>query len=726
MDLKKKTAIRPLKALSILFIAFFSLFLSFGTELYLVFTNRRTSVNDYASFIDLIHYFSIKHLCILFCFFTLLSLIIYMFSRQISTISYRFRWLIGLFLIGIAVIFEISGSSIGIWQEHFTDPSLVSDGVLLGVNRGVRSDEWAVHTPLTFAQYYSDFSVFNNVLRNGSSTDMYMVYGQPVMDWSIIFRPFQIGYLFLSPARGLSFYWTGKLVMLFLISFEFGMLITKKSKPLAFTYAVMMLFAPVVQWWFGTVFFPEILIYGQSIVLLVSLYMQTKQYKIRILCGLGFILCGGAYLLVIYPAWQIPFFYIFAALAVWVIITKYKDCTFCLKKDLPILLGSVILLGAAISVILFRSWETVKAVMNSVYPGSRMETGGADLGVLFGYPGNLFLPFTTANLPSNQSEVSRFFDLFPIGIILSILVFFKDKTKDKLLMILWIVQLFLGTYIILGFPAALSKLTLLSNSQALRAVITIGFINILLLIRSLAVSQKSLSFKTAIPLAAVLSVAVTYYSKRYQYGDYLNTFFIIITILVLFILFAATLTYKQKRMNHIFCISICFIMFVSGAFVNPIRKGTKVLDDNRLAQAVQQIQKDNGGLWIAADSNLFIDGNFLAMNGAPTINATNTYPDLDLWKELDRSAEFEDIYNRYAHVLIDIVLDEPTYFTLETPDSFKIHLNINDLNLLGVDYIMTPTDLTAIQSEECSFTLLFFEDGITRKIYKVNYAESTE
>ena len=76
--------------------------------------------------------------------------------------------------------------------------------------------------------------------------------------------------------------------------------------------------------------------------------------------------------------------------------------------------------------------------------------------------------------------------------------------------------------------------------------------------------------------------------------------------------------------------------------------------------------------------------------------------------------------------MIDIVLDEPTYFTLETPDSFKIHLNINDLNLLGVDYIMTPTDLTAIQSEECSFTLLFFEDGITRKIYKVNYAESTE
>lgn len=142
MDLKKKTAIRPLKALSILFIAFFSLFLSFGTELYLVFTNRRTSVNDYASFIDLIHYFSIKHLCILFFFFTLLSLIIYMFGRQISTISYRFRWLIGLFLIGIAVIFEISGSSIGIWQEHFTDPALVSDGVLLGVNRGVRSDEW--------------------------------------------------------------------------------------------------------------------------------------------------------------------------------------------------------------------------------------------------------------------------------------------------------------------------------------------------------------------------------------------------------------------------------------------------------------------------------------------------------------------------------------------------------------------------------------------------------
>ncbi len=717
----KKAIFHPIKAIHLISIFFFSLLLTFGTELYFVFTNRRTSVHNYTDFINLIHYFSTKHLFIFFCFFILLLFVIYMFGRRIGTFAYRFRWLIGLFIISIAVIFEINGSSIGIWQEHLPDPSIVSDGVLFGVNRGIRSDEWAVHTPLTFAQYYSDFSVFNDVLRTGSNIDMYIVYGQPVMDWSIIFKPLQIGYLFLNPARGLSFYWIGKFILLFLVSFEFGMLITKKNKPLSAVYAAMMLFAPAVQWWFGTVFFPEILIYGQGVVLLVSVYMHTKKYRTRILCGLGFILCGGAYLLSMYPAWQIPFFYVFAAVIVWLIITRRKDCMFVLKKDLPIILGSFLLLSAAILIIVARSWDTIKAVMNSVYPGERMETGGMGLGVLFGYPGNLFLPFTSANLPGNQSEASQFFDLFPMGIILSILVFFKDKTKDKLLIILWIVQLFLGTYVILGFPAALSKLTLLSNSQAARACITVGFINILLLIRSLSICQKSLKLGIALPLAGILSVAVAYYSKRYQYGDYLNKVFLVIIICVLFILFASALLYKRKYMNHVFCIAVCVTMFICGAFVNPVRKGIKVLEDNRLAQAVQQIQKEDGGLWMSVNSNSFLDGNFLAMNGAPTVNATNTYPDLDFWKRIDPSLEFEDIYNRYAHVLIDIITDEPTFFTLENPDMFKLHLNINDIDLLGIDYIMSPSDLTQIDCEECSFTLIYSQEQISRKIYKVTY-----
>lgn len=37
-------------------------------------------------------------------------------------------------------------------------------------------------------------------------TDAFIVYGQPVRSWEVIFRPFHWGYLFLSPAKGLSFF----------------------------------------------------------------------------------------------------------------------------------------------------------------------------------------------------------------------------------------------------------------------------------------------------------------------------------------------------------------------------------------------------------------------------------------------------------------------------------------------------------------------------------------
>lgn len=716
-----KKLLRPRRLLSLAGILIGSLLLAFVLELYSIIPSKISALKGFRDIPGLIQYFNAAHTAVFFCFFMLSGLFIYFFGKRFLPLLYRFRWPIGILIITAAVVFEINGSSIGLWQQHFSDPAVTSDGVLFGINRPVRSDEWAVHTPLTFAQYYSDFSVFNEVLHGGGSTDMYMVYGQPVLDWSILFRPFQIGYLFLSPARGLSFYWACKVIFLFLVSFELGMLLTKKNKALSVVYAVMMLFAPAVQWWFGTVFFPEILIYGQAVVLLAAGYMHAKKYSVRFLCALGFVLCGGAYLLSIYPAWQVPFFYVFAALIVWLIFEKRKECMFCLRKDLPIILGSFLLLGIAVGAILLRSMDTIKAVSGSVYPGSRMETGGdAGAGIFLRYPGNLFLPFTLYQLPSNQSEMSAFFDLFPMGILLSLLVFFKEKTKDKLLLILFIVQLFLSTYVLLGFPAMLSKLTLLNNSQAVRAFMAVGFINILLLIRSLALAKDNRKVYIALPLSAVLAAVTAYGSKRFQYGEYLNTLFLLVTAAILFVLFASALLYRRKYMNRVFCISICLVMLLAGAFINPIRKGTKFLEENRLARAVQQIQKEDGGLWLAADSDLFCDGNFLAMNGAPAVNATHTYPDFTLWHALDDEGAFEDIYNRYAHVLVDIVIEEPTTFVLIQPDVVKIRLNVEDISLLKVDYILSPADLTALNSPECSFTLLFSEESISRKIYKVN------
>ncbi|MCD8045511.1 MAG: TMEM199/VMA12 family vacuolar ATPase assembly factor [Clostridiales bacterium] len=626
--------------------------------------------------------------------------------------------MIGFGVIIFAIVFELSGSSIGMWQSWVSDPSITDTGIIFGQTRSIRSDEWAVFTPMSLSQYYDGFAVFGNIFR-GTTTDMSVIYGQPVMEWSIIFRPFLIGYLFLSPARGMAFWWAGKLVFLVLVSFEFGMLITERRKLLSLVYALMMAFAPVVQWWFGTNSFPEMLIYGQGVVLCVAAYMRTEKYWKRILCALGFVWAGGAYLLVLYPAWQIPFFWVFFIAVVWVLIDNWRTFRFNPKRDIPIIIGCILLLIACMMFIVLRSWDTIQAIMGSVYPGVRSESGSGGFDNLFRYVGNLFLPIN-ANLSSlNQTELSDWFNLFPLGIILSLWVVLKDKVKGKLIILLWVVGAILGSYCIVGFPSWLAKITLLNNSQTARAMIAVGFVNVLLLIRSFALRKTGVRVLVSLPIALILACVVVYAGKLLVYGEYLNKVYFLISVVMLTALFALALC-RGRRVYIAFCILMCMAMIFEGGMVNPLRSGTDVIDENRLSQAIREIQEEESGIWIA-DEN-WVYGNFAAMNGAPTINSTNTYYNKELWGILDPDGEYEDIYNRYAHITINLVETE-TQIILAGTDVVMLNLSIDDLDLLSVDYIISSNALEQVESEDCTFTLIWSADDMAKKIYKVNYKE---
>ena len=136
-------------------------------------------------------------------------------ERNRESVIWRYRRMIGLAIFIVAVLFSLNGSSIGSWDKYARDASKTGDAVLIGESRDVRSDEWCVFTPMSLSQYYNHFGRTSDILR-ATNTDVYMVYGQCVKDWSVVFRPFQIGYLFLDPGRGLSFYWCGRLIALFL------------------------------------------------------------------------------------------------------------------------------------------------------------------------------------------------------------------------------------------------------------------------------------------------------------------------------------------------------------------------------------------------------------------------------------------------------------------------------------------------------------------------------
>ena len=626
--------------------------------------------------------------------------------RNVCNFIFKYRYLIAIIVFILCIFFEISGSSIGMWYQ-FVQTDQPSDGVIGGEPRGIRSDEWAVLTPMTFSQEFDGFNWFSNLIR-ADRTDVAMVYALPVMNIVQIFRPFQIGYLFLGLAKGLSFFWYGRFIALFLVMIEFFMVLTKKNKMLSVIGAFLITLAPIVQWWFAVNGIAEIFIFGGLAIVLLHKYMNTDSLKKRCLYLFLMYICAGGYILVLYPSWQIPMFYVFLAIAIWVIVENRKQCKMNYKDFISIGI-TILAFGLTMGYILYNSWDTIQAVMNTVYPGARAETGGGAWKDFFNYPMNIFLPFKEEGLNTNLSEASLIFGLFPIGIIITGIVFFKEKKKDLLLILLSIVYVILSIWCIFGFPEILAKITLLSSSQAKRTFLVIGVMDVLMLIRGLSLLKEPVKRIPAIITSSLLTVIIVFLCEKFN-KEYITLKMGIAMGIMCIYLFYMALRYKAKYANYCFSAGIIFVMIMSGLTVNPVQKGVDFIYNSNIIKEVQKINQEEQGKWIVEGLGFPI-ANYILMAGVPVINTTNTYPDMDRWYKIDEEKKYEDIYNRYAHININIIKDnseiDNNKFELLYADSFEVNLTPEELDKLEVKYIFTINKLEEYNTENMQFKQLF-------------------
>ena len=307
--------------------------------------------------------------------------------------------------------------------------------------------------------------------------------------------------------------------MLILVTFELMMIITNRKRKLSLLGTMLIAFAPIISWWFSINGLVEMLIAMQLAIILLDKYMLENDFKKRILYLIGIAISAGTFLFAFYPAWEIPLAYVTAGLGIWIIIKNYKNCKIN-KKDIISIGVIVLLFGISVGYLLSQSWETIQTILNTVYPGNRLETGGGNLGRLFEYPINVFFNISRGQLLTNKCEEAVFFDLFPIGLILALYVLLKQKKKDKLLIIMIILNVFFGIWMVIGFPSIIAKITLLSNSQAPRTYLAFGLINIIILIRALALFDKKVEVKKLIIIAVLLATIVTALTYKY-YAYYL-------------------------------------------------------------------------------------------------------------------------------------------------------------------------------------------------------------
>lgn len=635
--------------------------------------------------------------------------------QKMYAFMYKWRFAIGAAIVLFGVVFNINGSSIASWSNHVP---VLDSNTIFGEPQLIRSDEYGTFTSFSISQGYGDnsYSWFSDIIR-GTNTDTFIVYGQPVKHiLSILFRPFLTGFLIFGPERGLAFFWWGRFVCIWLVTFELSMLITEKKKLLSALGAILCSLAPVMQWWFAINGLAEMIIFGGLAVLMIHRFLTDKIFWHRLICLFVLYCCAGGYIMTFYPAWMIPMAYAYLALVIWVFISdikKYKIKWY----DILSIIGMLALLGGSMLYIFSKSGDTIDLVLNTAYPGKRTELGGDNLAGFFKGFGNLFFLYQRDNIPLNSCESSVFFDFFPVGIIAGLYVMFRYRKKDWLIILLLVFEAILGIYIVFGLPEILAKITLLSMSMGRRALIGAGFINVLLLLRSLSLYRREPKNKYIYILSGLYAAFIVI-SSKFAYGDYLNSLnYIIIAVLSIF---AAYAILKNKSHPIYIVLFSAAILYCSTALVNPIQRGTANVTESELAKEIQKITaNDSKGKWVV-ESLTYPMTNYTIMQGAPTINSTNTYPDLDRWRKFDKNGDYDIIYNRYAHITVNMIPSDykpDNKFELCHPDTFLVNLNVDELYDLDVKYIFTNRDLSQLGSENTSVSLLSTKQGYN--IYKL-------
>ena len=655
-------------------------------------------------FFDLLNNeFNLRILAKLFLFFIIALVILLLINHFKHIFIYidKYRYIIGGAIILICTIFELSGSSIGnyynyLGNQYHTSEELFQQGTLLGIPREIRTDEWATLTPFNFAQQFNDYNSTSDILR-GYSTDVTTFYANPSFALATLFRPFLWGYIILGNAKGLAFFWSARTVSLFLVMYELGKLLTKNKKVISASFAALITFSQTIQWWYSTNGLIEMFIFGGLAIILLDLFLQSdKLWKKALLC-LGLIGCAGGYLLVYYPAQQVPLGYIFGVLAIYILVTNRKLIKL---QDILLIIGTVIIFAACIACIIYNSLDTIQATMNTVYPGKRVNSGGGTNFIeLFTYITSIFTPIDGTNLivEDNVSELSVFYSMFPFGILCSVYSMIRRKKADLLYILLIAVELLFIIYCLFGLPTIIAKITFLSYSFSRRIMEILGFIDIILLTKFLSEDCEPRSKRKSIVslVAIIISIVGILIAVRslYLYGlNPPNIIWIVVTVLIIWIAYLIlrnTSDHKEKLAITLIC-----IITISGLAVNPLQRGADVIYNNSIVQDVAKIRSvDSDALWIVISERSQVN-NIPIMVGAKTINSTNTYPNMNTWHKIDPSGQYESIYNRYAHIHMDISENE-TVLTLNAPDSISVKVNQSDLEKLNVSYILSDKELTS-------------------------------
>lgn len=675
--------------------------------------------------------------------------------HRVNDWLHKCRWALGGVVIAFCTVFKISGSSINAWHWYLQTGNLLNQ-TILGYPRLSRSDEYAIQTPFAASQAYNGHGQFNSLLGGIDSTDMMIIKDSPTYAVGEIFHPFHWGYLLFGTAHGLAFYWSARLVVLFLAGYEFFRIITRKvqktpmvpeqasprqprcvlvvspeRRGLAALGAALVTFSSLLQWWFAVNDIAEMFIAIFGAVVLFDKYLTIHGFWKRFGFALLIAECAGMFLWSLYPAWMIPLAYVLAAVLIWQIVSHWG--TVRMRWQDWMLAAVVLVIFLVLTVLVAKdSANTIVDELNTSYPGKRLVLGGSGVTItsMLGSAGAQFLYNFFIGVPED-GHIAGF---FPLGFLLAIANMFGNRSKhraDVMTVILLFETVLFAAFIVVGLPSWLARVTLLSTCTTPRAAIGFELASLILLIRSVAVREWGMKAGSSLAIAVVIAAYGAHFSERYA-ASTLSPFvgkhaYVIPTIIFLEYLALSLMGLYSSHgeqtessfiaLNHraALCLNraraignrlchvivsagaafIVIVTVVTGMLINPVQRGTDSLSDEQVVLAAKAANAEKTGMFatLGEGGQGGWFSNVLAANGLTVVNSFQTTPHWNLWKVLDPQGEHLDAYNRCAYI----------NFVLATGASDTEKFVVSDANNLVVS--VTPSELhdlgvTYVTSEE--------------------------
>jgi len=164
------------------------------------------------------------------------------------------------------------------------------------------------------------------------------------------------------------------------------------------------------------------------------------------------------------------------------------------------------------------------------------------------------------------------------------------------------------------------------------------------------------------------------------------------TMTFLFLVFSEFYHARRGGSKKLLLLTVIAVIGISGFSVNPVQMGVAPMEGD-LYQKIREIANtDADARWIVAESSDFWErSDFPVIAGARTVNCTNIIPNRELWASIDTDGKYTEVYNRYAHINIELN-EKETEFELTATDAFTVNLNLDELRKMHVKYILSPKD----------------------------------